>query len=99
MVRIIDYKQRQSEEGDMFFSLEVQGDVELVESKIGNLYFTMRKTSIMSTFDEDTCKSLIGRELPGSIIKEDCEPYEYTIKESNEVVELNYTYTYIPDME
>lgn len=96
MVRVVNYQKRTTEEGKEFFTLELQGGIEMVKSQeSGKFYVTARKTSISSTFDELTCQSLIGAELPGAIQKVECEPYEYTIKETGEVISLSHRYEYV----
>ena len=50
-----------------------------------------------TTFDEATCKGLIGTEFPGKISKIKTEPYQYTIRETGEVVSLEHRYMYLPD--
>lgn len=98
MVTIISYDERQTETGKKFFSLMVQGGVEMVTSQnTGNLYATAKKASIPSTFDEATCIALIGTEISGNIQKKACEPYEYTVKETGEVIVLNHRYIYVPE--
>ena len=98
MVRVIGYHANENERGETFFSLSIQGGVEMVKSKeTGNFYATARKTRITTTFDEQTCESLIGSELPGRIEKVDCDPYEYTVQETGELITLEHTYEYIPD--
>lgn len=98
MVRIINYIQRTSEEGKPFFVLEVQGGIEMVKSqKTGQFYATARKASITSTFDEVTCKALVGTEMPGSIIKAECEPYEYAIRDTGEIIMLSHRFVYEPE--
>lgn len=98
MVRIISYKTRQREDGTNFNLLEVQGGIEMVLSQKTNQYYaTAKKTFISSTFDEETCKALIGTELQGSVQKEDCEPYEYVIKETGESIIMQHRFVYIPD--
>ena len=70
MVRIIGFKERQSEEGNPFFVLELQGGIEMVKSQTsGNYYATAKRAFVSSTFDEQTCDALIGTELSGTIIK------------------------------
>ncbi len=98
MVRIVNYQQRESDEGNVFFALIIQGGVELVQSRETNsFYATVRKASISSTFDEETCKALLGTEIPGKIVKLDCEPYDYTIKETGEIIQLSHRYQYVPE--
>jgi len=80
MVRVINYNKRVSESGKEFYSLTVQGGIELIKSRdTGNFYATAKKASIPSTFDEATCQALVGSEMPGQIEKVKCEPYEYTL--------------------
>ena len=96
MVRISNYIKRTTEEGKDFFVLELQGGIEVVKSQeTGKLYMTARKASMSCTFDELTCQSLIGTELPGSVKKVDCEAYEYTIKDTGEVITLSYRFEYV----
>ena len=96
MVRIIDFKVRMNGEGEPFNALIVQGGVELVRSKeTGLFYATAKKTSIPSTFDDKTCESLIGQELPGSVEKVECEPYEYTDESTGEVITLSHRWVFV----
>lgn len=100
MVTIINYKERKAEDGNTFFALELQGGIEMVRSKeTGNFYATAKKASITSTFDENACASLIGTEMPGRIVKQDCEPYDYLIKETGEEVTLTHRWVYEPEEE
>ena len=97
MVRIINYIKRETED-KTFFVLELQGGIEMVISKsTGKYYATAKKAFISSTFDEETCKALVGTEMSGSISKQECEPYEYTIKDTGEIIVLAHTYVFIPD--
>jgi len=96
MVRIVNYQKRTTEQGKEFFTLELQGGVEIVKSQeTGKSYMTARKASMSSTFDELTCQSLIGTELPGSVKKVECEAYSYTIKDTGEVITLNHRFEYV----
>ena len=98
MVKIIDFKERETKEGDIFYSLVVQGDVEFVESKeTGRYYATAKKAFVACTFDESTCAALIGSEIPGSIKREECEPYEYVNTDTGEVSILSHTNVYSPE--
>jgi hypothetical protein len=98
MVRIINYKERQKEDGTLFFVLELQGGIEMVKSKeTGNFYATAKRAFIPSTFDEQVCTGLIGTEMPGSIIKEDCEPFEYVVKETGEEITLSHRWVYVAE--
>lgn len=98
MVRIINYKERNKEDGTSFFVLELQGGIEMVQSKeTGNFYATAKKAFIPSTFDEQTCVALIGTDMPGSISKEECEPYDYVVKETGEEITLFQRWVYMPE--
>ena len=80
----------------VFSTLELQGVIEMVKSQeTGKFYITARKASISSTFDERTCQALIGTELPGAVKKVDCEEYEYTIKDTGEVITLSHRFEYV----
>ena len=97
MVRIINYRKRMSEDKE-FFVLEVSGGIEMVLSKTTNqFYATAKKAFLSSTFDEETCKALIGTDLAGSVAKQECDPYEYTVKDTGEVITLNHRYVYLPE--
>lgn len=97
MVTVIGYDKRLSEDGREFFTLTIQGGVEVVQSQNGNLYMTARKTSIPSTFDEEGCKLAVGTQIPGNIEKVACEEYEYVNKDTGEVISLSHTYQYVPE--
>jgi hypothetical protein len=78
--------------------LILQGGIEMVKSKeTGNFYATAKRATVTSTFDEQTCKSLVGEKLPGVISKENCEAYNYTIRETGEIVELSHRWVYLPE--
>lgn len=97
MVRIISYKTRQREDGTEFYLLEVQGGIEMVKSKTSEqFYATAKKATVSTTFDEETCKALIGTQMAGKIVKIQTEPYQYSIKESGEVITLEHRHIYIP---
>jgi len=100
MVKIIDYKVRSNRDGDVFLALIVIGGIELVKSKETGLYYaTSKKASIPSTFDEETCKSLIGEKLEGTVQKMDCEPYEITDQDTGEIRVLDFRWVFVKDGE
>lgn len=98
MVKVINYKKRTSTEGKTFYSLILQGGIEMVRSaETGNYYATVKQCSITSTLDEEGCQAVLGEKLPGSIEKVSCDPYEFTIKETGEVIELAHRWQFIPE--
>ncbi|MBS9768801.1 MAG: hypothetical protein KGV44_14860 [Flavobacteriaceae bacterium] len=95
MVRIIGFQERQKEDGTIFYVLELQGGIETVISQTtGNMYLTAKKATLPSTFDKVTCQALIGTDMEGQIVKEECEPYLYTVKETGEELTLHHRYVY-----
>jgi len=98
MVTVIDYAQRQRKDGTTFVALILQGGLSLVQSQnTGNFYATVKQCSIPSTFDEETAKGMIGERVPGNVVKKQCDPYEWTNKESGEVLELSHRWVYLPE--
>jgi hypothetical protein len=98
MVRIIGYKKRETELGKEFFVLELQGGITMVKFiETGKLYATANKATISSTFDEATCNALIGTELEGKVQKVLSEPYEYTVRETGEVIILSHRFEYVEE--
>lgn len=97
MVKVIDYQLRKAEDGKEFCTLTVQGGIEMVQSQLtGSFYATAKKANITCTFNEETCKMLIGQELQGSIHKVECEPYDYVVPSTAEVIQLTHKYVYSP---
>lgn len=98
MVQVVDYRVRLNKKGESFISLSLQGDLVMVQSlETGRFYATAKKCSITSTFDEETAKTLIGRQIPGSIQRVESDPYEYTIESTGEVITLTHRYEYLPE--
>lgn len=97
MVTVTNYKASQSAEGKDFFSLQVQGGIEPVQGKSGRYYLTTRSCWISTTFPEEMCRGLIGTSLPGKVAKVECEPFEYTVQETGEVLTLEYQWQYLPE--
>lgn len=98
MVTITNYTKRKREDGTLFCVLEINSGIELLQSQTtGQYYATAKKCYIPATFDEAVCRSLRGTMMKGDIIKVECESYQYTIKETGELITLNHRYEYTPD--
>jgi hypothetical protein len=98
MVKITNYETRKNKENEPFVVLILQGDLVMVQSSdSGRWYATAKQTSITSTFSEEQAKALIGQQIPGSIIKSLCEPYEYTVEETGEVIMLSHRWEFLPE--
>ena len=96
MVIIVDYRVSTNQDtNEEFISLVLEGEIELIQSKeTGRFYATARRTLVATTFDESRAVLMIGQQLPGRIQKVECEPYEYTVPETGEVITLNHSYQY-----
>jgi hypothetical protein len=96
MVKIIAAHMRKSEKGE-FISLELMGDLEMVQSQnTGRFYATTRKCFLSTTFNAETAKSFIGQTLQGDLRRVSCEPYTYKVSGTGEEITLSHTYTYLP---
>ncbi len=95
MVTIKDFKKRETKTGDAFFVLVLQGGISPVQSrKTGRMYFTAKTCTVPSTFDEETCKQIIGQQFPGEIVRIKTDPYDYAIPETGEIIELEHRWEY-----
>lgn len=98
MVRIVDYKTFEKENGENFYCLVVQGGLEAVKSQqTSRTYFTARTATVPTTFDEQTCSGLIGEKISGVVKKVETDPYDYTVTETGEIIQLNHRYEYVSD--
>jgi hypothetical protein len=98
MVKISNYFERTTEDGKKFYVLEIEGKPEMKASKTtGNFYVSVRKCTIPATFGAETCKSMIGQNLPGSIVKVETDPYEFANIETGEITTLNHRFVYSPN--
>lgn len=98
MVIVTNYSERQKETGEKFLALILEsGELELIKSqKTGNFYATTKKISLPTTMNKTMCKAMIGKKLPGRIVKESCEPYNYEV--NGEVIVLTHKYRYSEEM-
>lgn len=100
MVTVTGYSLRQQKEGDKkhYISLDLEGDIEMVQSQnSGRFYATVRRCAISSTFDEATAARMVGKQMAGTIERVPCEPYDYTMPETGEVVKMGYRWDYQPE--
>lgn len=98
MVTVSAYSIKQNESGESFITLTLQGDLEMVQSqKTGAYYATARKCSIVSTFNETVAASLVGSQIPGKIIRQECDAYDFIIPDTGEVIELKHRWVYVPE--
>ena len=97
MVKIVEVLQREGEKGP-FALLEIQSELEVVQSqKTGNFYGTIRRCTIPCTMDLQTAQNYIGKEIPGVIVRVQCDAYEYKVPGTEDVVSLGYRWGYAPE--
>ena len=100
MVTVIGYNIRTQKENEQntYISLELEGDIEMVQSQAtGRFYATVRRCAISSTFDQLTAERMIGKQMLGSIERVPCEPYDFTIEATGEVMKIGYRWSYVPE--
>ena len=98
MVTVKDYHEREGEKGKTYLTLELEGDVSFVQSQnTGRFYAAVKRAFMFAAMDESTAKALIGKSLPGTIERVPCDPYDYTVPETGEIITLAYSYTYVPE--
>lgn len=99
MVTVSSYALRtRKTDGSTFVVLELTGGLEIIQSSnTGKHYSTVRKCTIPSTFSEDIAKTMVGQSLPGNIVKEEVDPYEYHNERTGETMLLNHSYAFQPE--
>lgn len=96
MVTVKEIKKAENSKGEEFFGLIVQSGAMPVKSKkTGRIYFTAKTAFVATTFDEETATSLVGTEFEGTVKKVETAPYEYTIEETGEIIELSHRWEYV----
>lgn len=97
MVTVKAAHERQGENGS-FWSLELMGDVELIQSlNTGRFYATARRCFISCTFDGETAQRLIGSKFKGSIVRQETDQYDFTVPETGEIIKLAHRWNYVPE--
>ena len=98
MVTVTSYRSGETEDGEKYVRLILSGDLEMVRSETtGNYYATTRRASIAATFDEESAKQMVGKELPGTIERINVEPYEYTL-DNGEKIQISQRWIYVEEM-
>jgi len=100
MVKIVNYKERLREDNSSFYVLEVQGGIELVKSQsTGNYYATSKRRIFQQPLMKFYVSPLIGQELEGSIVRQECKPYSYVVKDTGEELTLRHRWVFTPEKE
>lgn len=97
MVQIIGFEKKKNEKTKASYSvLILSGDPEVMISKSsGRPYVSVRKTSIPCALDENQAQALIGKELPGSIERVSCTPFEVKLA-TGKKVKISTAFQYLP---
>lgn len=96
MVTISNYQKKKNQRGEEFVVLNLISDVVMEKStNTGNYFASTYKANIVASFDEDTAKIMVGKQLNGNIIKKECEPYEYKVKSTGKTKILSHTFVYV----
>lgn len=96
MVTVSNYQLKKNKRGEQFIVLNLISDIVMEKStNTGNYFANTYKSNIVASFDEDTAKLMVGKQLPGNIIKKECEPYEYTVKATGKKKTLTHTFVYV----
>jgi hypothetical protein len=100
MVQIIGFEKKQNKSNESYAVLIVQGEPEIMISKSsGRPYISARKTTIPCSLEENQAQALIGKELPGSIERVSCAPFQLTLA-TGKKVKISSAYQFIaPDMD
>ena len=98
MVNVKGYEKRTNAEGQDFYVLVLSGGIEMVKSNTtGRFYATQKETTVSCTMTKEECEVFIGQELPGSIRRVECDPYEITDEKTGEVISKSHRWDYVPE--
>jgi hypothetical protein len=97
MVQIIGFEKKKNEKTKESYSvLILSGEPEVMISKSsGRPYVSARKTTIPCALEENQAQALIGRELPGSISRVACTPFEVKLANGKKV-KISSAFQYLP---
>jgi hypothetical protein len=98
MVKVIEIKALENNQGEAYVGLIVQSGIVPVKSKeTGRVYLTAKTAFVPTTFDEETATALIGEQFQGSVRKVATDPYDYTIEDTGEVITMHHRWEYFDE--
>ena len=96
MVQIIGFEKKQSKNKESYAVLILAGEPEVMISKSsGRPYISAKKTTIPCALEENQAQALIGKELPGSIERVSCTPFQLTLANGKKL-KINSAFQYMP---
>lgn len=95
MVTINGYEKRQNKDGEDFNVLVLGGGIEMVKSNTtGRFYATQKEATVSCTLTKEQCKEVVGQQMPGSIRRVECDPYEMVDEKTGETITRNHRWDY-----
>lgn len=70
-----------------------------VSKNTGKPYLVLMRASISCTFSKDVAETLVGKTLPGKILKVKVPAYEFSNPTTGEVMVLNHSNRYFPEIQ
>jgi hypothetical protein len=67
----------------------------MISKSSGRPYVSVRKTSIPCSLEDNQAQALIGKELPGSIERVSCTPFEVKLA-TGKKVKISTAFQYLP---
>ena len=97
MVQIIAFEQKENSRTKESYSvLVLQGEPEVLISKSsGRPYISAKKTTIPCALEQNQAQALIGKELPGTIERVACTPFEVKLA-TGKKVKITTAFQYMP---
>jgi len=96
-VTVTNFRVRQNKSGKSFVVLTLSGGLEVIQTQAGGFRAVVRKCQIPASFDAEVAKNFIGQQLPGSIVRTQCEPYSFTDDRTGEVLMLSHRWSYLAE--
>lgn len=60
----------------------------------GRFYPTQKEATVSCTLTKEQCKEVVGKQLPGSIKRVECESYEMVDEKTGETITRNHRWEY-----
>lgn len=97
-VTVLSVGERTASNGADFRVVIVEGLPTTYTRSDGSSFIAKAKAGIPSNLSKKILDDMIGKKLPGKIIRKECEPYTY-IDSAGEERALNFRYEYVPEEE